>query len=183
MSENPAPGDYFTQAALRQTAEVQQAPEPKPHSKYDPAFWSKRAKLITAGVAAAVVLIVVLVVVLWPRSLTVHGIDVDESGTSAFSTGTQVVIEAPDGSVIASGNLTENAKQEAYVNSGLNGPDAALNALASQFGQGVSPAAVFDWTVTVPDEPRYGIKVGSLAPFWVSKAEMAAGPVLTYGSG
>jgi hypothetical protein len=97
-----------------------------------------------------------------------------------ITSGSQVTVKNPSGTVIGTGTLAFDAK----------GTHTAETLFASGLGGGTTPAQYAEWveaftfTVKVPAGlARYGIQVGSgRGTIWFSAAQMSKGPGLSLGS-
>ena len=110
-------------------------------------------------------------------SITAHGsMEVDDftgncltdAGFSDVTTGTQVTVTNPAGSVVATSSLNY---------------DSSVSAMESKLQMGLS-VCVYTFTATVPGGlARYGITVSGRGTVWFSPAQMAKGPGLSLSSG
>jgi hypothetical protein len=121
--------------------------------------------VITAGVLIFVTGLIVLLST-GGSSFTVHGqqqVWNTSDGTSAayaypdVTNGTQVVVTDPSNHVIDTGSLTTDP---------------------SNTGQWYD---LYDFTVKVPPESRYGIEIGNHGTVWFTESQMKNGPGLSLG--
>lgn len=137
--------------------------------------WSRRSKLVVGSVAAVIVIVISLFVggAFGQGQMTVHGTmevagNVLDSSQNYpdISAGTQVVVLDSSGKVIATGQLSFDAKATKIF--------SKLGAFGAE--------TVYDFTVNVPSgESRYGIVVSHRGTIWFTPKQMQKGPGLSLG--
>ena len=95
-----------------------------------------------------------------PAMIRVHGSfdqDFASDGNCQYA-GAQVVITDASGKVLATPTLPETATMKTITTSGVS-----------------VPVQEYTYSATVPAEPRYGVTVGSAAPYYVTEAQFIKG--------